>query len=77
MRRTVPHRRRLLAAGSALALVCTLASTVTSVAASPKTATAATPAASSTPIYLNTSYPFEARAADLVSRMTLARRRRS
>ncbi|HEV2345284.1 MAG TPA: glycoside hydrolase family 3 N-terminal domain-containing protein, partial [Actinocrinis sp.] len=30
------------------------------------------PAASSAPIYLNTSYSFQARAADLVSRMTLA-----
>jgi beta-glucosidase len=71
MRRNTPHRRGLLAAGSALALVGTLAMSVTGVAASPRTA-AATPAASSTPIYLNTGYPFQARAADLVSRMTLA-----
>ena len=71
MRRTTPRRRRLLAAGSALTLVCAFAASVTSVAAAPK-GTAATPAASSTPIYLNTSYPFQARAADLVSRMTLA-----
>ena len=71
MRRTTPHRT-LLAAGSALVLVCALAASVTSVAAAPAKSAVPTPAASSTPIYLNTSYPFQARAADLVSRMTLA-----
>jgi beta-glucosidase-like glycosyl hydrolase len=74
MRRTIPHRRRLPAAGSALTLACALAASMTSVAASTPSAAVATaaPAASSTPIYLNTSYPFAMRAADLVSRMTLA-----
>ena len=68
--------RAPLATGCALALMGAL---TVSASASPgrasATATAAVtaaPHASSTPIYLNTSYPFQARAADLVSRMTLA-----
>lgn len=57
-------RRRALVTACAVALT----SAVTPIAA----ATVTTPQATSRPIYLNTNYSFQERAADLVSRMTLA-----
>ena len=68
MRRTMPRRHTLAAAGCALALA---GAALTSVAHA-TTPRAAVHTASSLPIYLNTGYPFQARAADLVSRMTFA-----
>ncbi|MCX5208435.1 glycoside hydrolase family 3 C-terminal domain-containing protein [Kitasatospora sp. NBC_00240] len=64
----VPRRRRVLA-GTACAIM--LAWTGLQVQTSATAAPAAT-AAVGTPVYLNTSYSFAARAADLVSRMTFA-----
>jgi beta-glucosidase len=66
MRRMVSRRKKPIATGCALALAGALTLTVT--ALSPTAALAA----SSTPIYLDTHHSFQERAADLVSRMTLA-----
>ena len=68
MRRTSSRRHALLASACAAAL----AGAFTCTAIATPQAVAATQASSSTPIYLNTAYSFQARAADLVSRMTLA-----
>ena len=70
MRRVPTRRRPLIATGCALALASAFATAGN--AAPALGAVHAVPAASSQPIYLNTSYSFEERAADLVSRMTLA-----
>ncbi|HEV2342858.1 MAG TPA: glycoside hydrolase family 3 N-terminal domain-containing protein, partial [Actinocrinis sp.] len=69
--RRTPRRRALLGATCAVALLSAFAATH-AVPTGTTRLTDAVPAASSAPIYLNTSYTFEQRAADLVSRMTLA-----
>ncbi|MCA1219744.1 glycoside hydrolase family 3 C-terminal domain-containing protein [Streptomyces sp. 8L] len=63
-------RRTALAAACALALTAALTATAygSATAAGHTTATAR---AAATPVYLNTAYSFQERAADLVSRMTL------
>lgn len=65
---------RPVGGGSAVAVAALLGGAVIAQATPALTANPADAAqvASSTPIYLNTSYSFEQRAADLVSRKTLA-----
>jgi beta-glucosidase-like glycosyl hydrolase len=70
------HRRRraALAAIGAMACVMTLSATYgggTAQAQAPRGSAAATPVTAATPVYLDTHYSFQERAADLVSRMTL------
>ncbi|MBM9506681.1 glycoside hydrolase family 3 C-terminal domain-containing protein [Actinacidiphila acididurans] len=67
--RRMPRRHALMAAGCALVMASAFAP-VAQAASAP--AAKAAPQASSQPIYLNTQYSDQARAADLVSRMTLA-----
>jgi beta-glucosidase len=62
------HRFKRIALAAACALACT---TALGAAAYGAPITAAHAKAAATPIYLNTHYSFEERAADLVSRMTL------
>ena len=64
-RRTSTRWRRLLAAA------CSLACTIGLAGVTAPAASAHAKAADTTPIYLDTHYSFEERAADLVSRMTL------
>ncbi len=64
--RQATHRRRFAVAATAALVVASAASATGAAHAAP------TAAAPQTPIYLETSYSFAERAADLVSRMTLA-----
>jgi beta-glucosidase-like glycosyl hydrolase len=66
----IPRRRALLAVVCALALASAVAP-MAEAHTGGGSATGAAPKASSQPIYLNTHYSFQERAADLVSRMTL------
>ena len=67
-RTVLAHRWTRVLAGTA----CAFSLVWAGLPARAEAALTATPAAGGTPVYLNTAYSFQARAADLVSRMTFA-----